>query len=330
MSNRKLAKFLIVLDNESLLYFPGSFLTGQVIVELDDDTPVQGLYFHIVGEGIVKMSGNANQQDKENYIDFRMRLLGENTKQSVALSPGVHSFPFKLGLPLGMPSTFLGKHGWVQYFCKAALKEPSGLTHKNQQVFIVMSPIDLNLEPSLLTQPFNCEVQEKVGQGCFSTGMINCRVRLDKGGYVPGESIGLKATINNQSRVAIKKTKAILTETIQYTAKNKVVATEIRELATIEKGKIEPRQISDWDNELLYIPPLPPTNLRGCHLIRIQYDVFFVVILKGLQKDIRLQLPILMATYPLRNPDGTLKRGRNPAHFPSVLPIFRPASEVKY
>lgn len=52
--------------------------------------------------------------------------------------------------------------------------------------------------------------------------MINCRVRLDKGGYVPGESIGLKATINNQSRVAIKKTKAILTETIQYTAKNKV------------------------------------------------------------------------------------------------------------
>lgn len=73
-----------------------------------------------------------------------------------------------------------------------------------------------------LQQPFNCEVQEKVGQGCFSTGIINCRVRLDKGGYVPGESIGLKATINNQSRVAIKRTKAILTETIQYTAKNKV------------------------------------------------------------------------------------------------------------
>ncbi|OQR76319.1 arrestin domain-containing protein 1-like [Tropilaelaps mercedesae] len=44
MSNRKLAKFLIVLDNESLLYFPGSFLTGQVIVELDDDTAVQGKY----------------------------------------------------------------------------------------------------------------------------------------------------------------------------------------------------------------------------------------------------------------------------------------------
>jgi len=66
------------------------------------------------------------------------------------LSPGIHSFPFKLGLPLGLPSTFLGKHGWVQYYCKAALREPGGLTHKNQQVFIVMNPIDLNLEPPIL------------------------------------------------------------------------------------------------------------------------------------------------------------------------------------
>ena len=68
----------------------------------------------------------------------------------VLLSSGIHSFPFKLGLPLGLPSTFLGKHGWVQYFCKAAMREDSGLTHKNQQVFIIMNPIDLNLEPPIL------------------------------------------------------------------------------------------------------------------------------------------------------------------------------------
>ena len=107
--------------------------------------------------------------------------------ESVLLSSGIHSFPFKLGLPLGLPSTFLGKHGWVQYFCKAALREENGLTHKNQQesrtdyarsfhslyipnvyrlgsisladskipslvlqVFIIMNPIDLNLEPPIL------------------------------------------------------------------------------------------------------------------------------------------------------------------------------------
>ena len=37
-----------------------------------------GLFFHVVGEGVVNLSKKAeNFTDKENYIDFRLRLLGE-------------------------------------------------------------------------------------------------------------------------------------------------------------------------------------------------------------------------------------------------------------
>jgi hypothetical protein len=43
-SPRKLQKFLILFDNTSLLYFPGQFVTGRVLVELEDDTPVVGMY----------------------------------------------------------------------------------------------------------------------------------------------------------------------------------------------------------------------------------------------------------------------------------------------
>lgn len=145
---RKLLKFLILFDNTSLLYFPGQFLSGRVLLELQDDTPALGLHFHVVGEGVVRL--RSVTYDKENFIDFRMKLLGDNDQGPSVLSPGIHSFPFKLGLPLGLPSTFLGRYGWIQYYCKAALREPSGLIHKNHQVFIVMSPIDLNLEQSVL------------------------------------------------------------------------------------------------------------------------------------------------------------------------------------
>ena len=122
----------------------------------------------------------------------------------------------------------------VQYFCKAALREDSGLTHKNQQVFIIMNPIDLNLEPPILAvrrlllvvyhssishtlfspmqQPFHCEIEHKVGLTCWSQGPVTCRVRLDRGGYVPGEAISIWATIANQSKVTIKHTRASLTE----------------------------------------------------------------------------------------------------------------------
>ncbi|PNF35522.1 hypothetical protein B7P43_G04101 [Cryptotermes secundus] len=330
MAARKLLKFLILFDNTNLLYFPGQFLSGRVLVELEDDTPALGLHFHVVGEGVVRLRSQRQERvyDRENYIDFRMRLLGEPGQGPVLLSPGIHSFPFKLGLPLGLPSTFLGKHGWVQYYCKAALREPNGLTHKNQQVFIVMNPIDLNLEPPILAQPFRCEIEHKLGVSCVNSGPVVCRVALDRGGYVPGETIGISATVYNKSRVTIKGTKASLTETIQYLARNKVLQTETRELASLSRGKIRPGDGDEWKNEQLYVPPLPPTNLRGCHLIKIQYDVYFIIDPKSFEKEIKLQLPIMLATYPLRSPDGTLRRKQG-THYPSTLPIFRPWLDEK-
>lgn len=327
---RKLMKFLILFDNTSLLYFPGQFLSGRVLIELQDDTPALGLYFHVVGEGVVRVRTPRQERvyDRENYIDFRMRLLGEPGQSPSVLSPGIHSFPFKLGLPLGLPSTFLGKHGWVQYYCKTVLKEPNGLTHKNQQVFIVMNPIDLNLEPSILSQAFRCEIEHRLGVSCVGSGPVVCRVTLDRGGYVPGESIGISASVHNRSNVTVKTTRAALTETIQYMARGKVVQSERRELASLTRGKIRPGESDEWSNEQLYVPPLPPTNLRGCHLIKIQYDVYFTIQPKSLEKEVKLQLPIMMATYPLRSEEnGTpYKAG---THYPSTLPIFRPWLEDK-
>ena len=53
-----------------------------------------------------------------------------------------------------------------------------------------------------------------------------------------------------------------------------MIETETRELSSVSRGKIRSGHNDDWKNEKLFVPPLPPTNLRGCHLIRIQYDVF--------------------------------------------------------
>lgn len=44
---RKLLKFLIIFDNPSLLFFPGQFLSGRVLLELQDDTAALGLHFHV-------------------------------------------------------------------------------------------------------------------------------------------------------------------------------------------------------------------------------------------------------------------------------------------
>lgn len=42
---RKLIKFLIMFDNSNLLFFPGQFLSGRVIVEVEEDMAVLGTYY---------------------------------------------------------------------------------------------------------------------------------------------------------------------------------------------------------------------------------------------------------------------------------------------
>ena len=49
--------------------------------------------------------------------------------------------------------------------------------------------------------------------------------------------------------------------------------TEVRELCRVSRGKVRPAGTDRWKDEQLVVPPLPPSNLRGCHLIAIQYDV---------------------------------------------------------
>lgn len=41
---------------------------------------------------------------------------------------------------------------------------------------------------------------------------MTCRIRLDKGGYIPGEKVHIWASVSNRSRVGIRGTEALLTE----------------------------------------------------------------------------------------------------------------------
>lgn len=146
--------------------------------------------------------------------------------QIMILEPGVHTFPFKLGLPLGLPSTFLGKHGWVQYYCKVSLRDPSGTLHKNQQVFIVMNPIDLSLEPQSMLEPVEVEMEEKAGS--CSSGTVFARVMTDRGAYVPGECIKIGAFIENMSRSMLINSKATLYEVkLSFNCRSTIVLSKL-------------------------------------------------------------------------------------------------------
>ena len=44
-------------------------------------------------------------------------------------------------------------------------------------------------------------------------------------------------------------------------------------LVTVRKGSIVPRGKQTWQQELISIPTAPPSHLRGCKIIDVQYSI---------------------------------------------------------
>lgn len=121
------------------------------------------------------------------------------------------------------------------------------------------------------TRFLNCLSPASGGAG--NKNKVHCKIMLDRGGYVPGDNILFSAKVVNQSPLKIKSTRVTLTETIEYFMSKKRVRMERRDLVVIKRDKIRPFTMDEM-NEKMYVPPLPPTNLQGCNLINISYDVY--------------------------------------------------------
>jgi hypothetical protein len=91
---------------------------------------------------------------------------------------------------------------------------------------------------------------------------------------VSGENIVINGYVRNFSKVTIRHTKIVLLETIQYMSRGKVIQAEKRELAQLKFPKIRPGSRDEFVNKKLYVPPLPPTNIRNSNIIRLNYDVY--------------------------------------------------------
>lgn len=93
-------------------------------------------------------------------------------------------------------------------------------------------------------------------------------------GYVSGETIHINGYVRNYSKVTIRHTKIVLIETINYMSRGKIVQAEKREIAAIKGPKIRAGSRDEFTGKKLYIPPLPPTNIRNSNLVQLNYDVY--------------------------------------------------------
>ncbi|XP_050412489.1 arrestin domain-containing protein 3 isoform X2 [Patella vulgata] len=230
--------------------------------------------------------------------EIKMRRLEEKGDDHV-LQPGNYSYPFSFQLPNQLPSSYESSVGRVRYTVTAVIDRPWKFDHKCKRTITFIDAVDLNLEPTA-AQGVTQQGEKTMCCLCCKSGPIRAVLKLDRLGYVPGENIRIHGEINNHSRRKMTSSFAELRMTVDYHTPSKT-RTQKNSVSKICKGPIQAGGDDIWNGDALGVPPLPPSNLRGCKIIDIKYTVTLNVDPAGPAFDLVVPIKIIIGTIPLRS-----------------------------
>ncbi|XP_046353992.1 arrestin domain-containing protein 2-like isoform X1 [Haliotis cracherodii] len=311
----RLEKFQIIFNNPSATYCAGDTVYGYGWVVVKEAVYVQSVCLEAIGEAKVEWmtSSDIQASDEEvfNYTtvlpikDIKLEHIPTNLEgekqidDEGLLHPGSHYFPFEFVLPSKLPSSFKGKHGRLRYFVRMTIYSPGGPHHERTSKFAVIGALDLNSEPDSAL-PVENDTFEAVGSWCCVAGTVTATLRLDRKGYTLKEAIPVWAEIKNLSTRRIAATQVSLIQNVTYYSYRGRFS-ESTLLVTVHKGSIAPRGKQTWQRELLSIPTVPPSHLRGCKIIDVQYSIELCIKPAGLARKVKLPVDIVIGTVPLQD-----------------------------
>lgn len=113
---------------------------------------------------------------------------------------GKNNYPFEVTLPAGVPSSFEGEHGNVNYYLEASLKRTGGQDVVETIKINVKGVLDLNSNHDAQVDRPEVAAEKHLCCFCCKTGPIGFHFRiLGKSGVVAGEKIPFSAEAYNMS-----------------------------------------------------------------------------------------------------------------------------------
>ncbi|XP_064641439.1 arrestin domain-containing protein 3-like isoform X2 [Lineus longissimus] len=310
---QKLRNLDIVLDNPSAIFRPGDKISGTATLELMEESPVYGVRLWIYGTGDtmwdeVKGSSRGGRFQYERYIKELITLYGKppdnrNPLVEFKLVAGQHSYKFEYQLPHTLPSSFEMPHGGlgqgrVHYHMKLQVDSPNRAVNQTKEVnFRVLGHLDLRKDRHVLQGPVEMSGEKTLGCLCCIAGTIICCARLDKNGYVPGETMHIDIEIINNSSADI------ITSSVTFEQHTTLFAQAVTRsvsscIFSISGATIKPGDTGMY-HDVIHIPPLPPSRLDGCRLVDIEYMIHVRIEPSGMYSNFELDIPVIIGTEPL-------------------------------
>nr|CAD7604225.1 unnamed protein product [Timema genevievae] len=285
----------------------------KVTVDIPYASPPQGMkYFTVIGPHIDCMD--------EQYL-----LVSRNTSRAVKLSPArnVSNLLEQVLFPTEHASVAASSKASLMLYTELPMTGSSGFkSHLSVlgEVFTKLQQLsqvqcDNSCHTNRVTPMFRvCTQKPMVGQDkrttcclCCEKGPVVLMTQLERSAYVCGESVKLRANIDNQGEEVVK-LKVKLIQYVEYFIDRGVLGVnkELQHLILEYRGDaIRPNSRSKWDSaQSLVVPVMPPTLVGVCRLLQIYYVLKVNLEFEKSGDDLQMHFPITIATVPFRIPNS--------------------------
>ncbi len=244
------------------VYFPGSVVSGALVIEVDEPKSYNGIQIALVGRAVVSWSELQGEvpvtlSSNEEYVSLGAVLWSKQQAVDHKLPAGRHSFQFRfLPFPQRIPPNFMCPEGIgsVRYYVQGRVS--TGLLNQDMEVqkeIAFAQALDINV----LT-PIDLEREGTVGRLLCTSGPITMTVHLPRTGFCIGESIPVRVTLNNRSSRPIT-VRAEIVQMIKYQVQGR---TMIRQniLCMASTNPMPARSVTVW-NPGAQLPKVPPVTI---------------------------------------------------------------------
>ncbi|XP_062597915.1 arrestin domain-containing protein 3-like [Saccostrea cucullata] len=301
----KLKRFYVQLEHPQAVYYPGQKMNGILFVESLKEMIVKDI--RVTFQGIADVQWNKVKRhgwgtysslstDPELYLDQNVLLYGKGAGMGnkKCFPPGKYVLSFSFTLPKNLPSSFQGNHGLVRYIVSGIIETSKKKIHETEHHFTIVSGLDLNRAPNSA-----CGIQKQEDKYilccfCCTSGTISCKLKIDKSGYIPGETISFHAEIKNFSG-KICKNHVKFYQISTYRTK-KAFRTSEKVLEKVKHQRVQPGRFESWTGEFSISPASPPLNLEESSK-DVDYFVELVAVpINSLGKNIHVPIKIIIGT----------------------------------
>ncbi|CAJ0597257.1 unnamed protein product [Cylicocyclus nassatus] len=325
-------RLYITYSNPNGVFCPGSNVEGIVHLDLKEKIKAKSLRITVDGRAYTHWSATHSRKilnkdgstRMENYSVPYSATVIYVTGDSLAwaspqgkkevLRSGSYQFPFVFTLPLTCAPSFEGLYGYIRYMVKVELDRPWRFNKCDQKPFTVVPIFDLNTNPTARLPVREVKVKN-LGIILFRSGKVTIQCEMAKSGFVPGETIVINATIDNDSSSTITKAHVKLVEYSRYVAyeQGNIIRQGIfinacghnyrelrRKLATGHQKLCINKKSKSVAQIYLQVPPTVP-SFNMCPIISVEYYLEVKFETSGaLNSGIESTYPIVLGTVPVQ------------------------------